>query len=109
MAATFRVVRIEESPRWPSGDSRDIAMIRIRLTDLERRIGASLLTGDEPGMGRWWAAGLELVSGAPVEIIRYEGDPESQFVIRADANADGARVREEAMAALALDRAALLW
>jgi hypothetical protein len=110
MNAAFRVVRAEENPHWPSGSCKHVAVITVSPDELSRRVGVPLTEGDEPGLGPWCAVALELASGAPVEIIRYDYDPEpGAFYVRADAQADTVSVRDETVAALGLAQSAIAW
>ena len=110
MSAAFRVVDPSENPTWPSGDSRDAALLALSAQELERRVGVALVSGTEAGLGAWSGIGLELASGVPIELVRYESDPRpNTFCLRVDAAANRERVRAETLRALGLDQSVFVW
>lgn len=101
--------RVPCGMRWPSGDGRDAALLDIPAAALSRRLGSALDEGEEPGLGPWHGASLRLPSGVHVGLIEHRFAPKRGFVLQVDSAADLAAAVGETLAALGLQRDALLW
>ncbi|MBV9749450.1 MAG: hypothetical protein JO157_11610 [Acetobacteraceae bacterium] len=106
----FRAASAAEDYHWPSGEPRTAAVLAVSVADLERRIGTAPERGVESGLGAWVGFGLELASGARVELVAYLEAPGGPlFELRADARANLDAARAECLAALGLPVTAVVW
>ena len=99
--------------RWPSGDSRSLATLRIADKDLEKFVGQALESGTEDGVGRWRGAGGKLESGTLIELVRYLDSPSpEEYEVRVDAALEQdayQAVLSELLSALNLGRDNVTW
>ena len=87
-----------------------MALLDITPVELERRVGASLETGADDGLGPWSAIALELPSGRQVELVRYDLSPEPRgFELRADYADDRVAALAETLTAMAIAPACVQW
>ena len=107
----FRIPETDEELWWPGGSCRVAALLALSPAELERRVGARLQEGDEPGLGPWRGVGLFLASGWPVELICYEREQARGPLVqlRADVTDDPAAARRETAAALGLAPRHIAW
>ncbi len=89
--------------RWPSGDSRMIAMLAREPQELAGRYGISFHTGVTDGRGPCEGAGIRLASGRHLLLTRYAHPPEPGTLVEADRADDPGQARRELLAALGLD------
>jgi hypothetical protein len=106
----FRVIRAAEEYHWPSGTYRVPALLHVTPAVLAERVGAPLEGGTEDGLGPYTGCGLELPSGARVELTAYAGGLGwNTFELRVDAAAAGRPVAEECITQLGLPPTAVDW
>ena len=110
MTNHFRVVRAAEGYAWPSGTHEVPALLHMMPDSLAERIGTPLEGAIEDGLGAYTGCGLELPSGARVELIAYEhGLGWHWFELRVDAAAAGAPIARECIALLGLSPEMVVW
>ena len=106
----LRVIRAADAYHWPSGTYRVPALLHVTPAALAERVGVPLEGGIEAGLGPYTGCGLELPSGARVELTAYAGGLGwNTFELRIDAALEGRTVAEECVAQLALPPAAVDW
>ena len=106
----FRVIRAAEGYAWPSGTYEVPALLHLTPESLAERVGAPLEGAVEDGLGAYEGCGLELPSGARVELIAYEhGLGRHCFELRVDAAADGKPIARECIALLGLPPEMVEW
>ncbi|WP_146146957.1 hypothetical protein [Stenotrophomonas maltophilia] len=93
----------------PGGGYVELAVIKVDDAFLTRRLGQSLLTGSEPGMGAWRSLGMRLPSGAVVELIAYDAEPDAGFTVRIDNQSDPRIALQEIISALGLGAEQIIW
>lgn len=94
---------------WPGGGYVELAVIKVDDAFLTRRLGQSLLTGNELGMGAWRSLGIRLPSGTVVEMIAYDAEPDSGFTLRIDNQSDPRIALQEIISALGLGAEQIIW
>lgn len=82
------IVPLKYGMKWPGGSYNEIARLAVTEDHLSDYFGSELIKGDEPGLGPWRAIGLQLDSGAVVELISYDADREVGFTLRVDILSD---------------------
>ena len=108
MTSRFRALLRRDEHRWPSGIFRSAAVFSITPDELIARTGLPFESGVDD-LDDYRAAGLELPSGRRVELLWYEHAPVAGLELRVDLADDPAAAREEAMAALDVSAAEVLW
>lgn len=94
---------------WRGGGCFELAVIRVDDAFLMRRLGQSLLTGSEPGMGAWRSLGMRLPSGTVAELIAYDAEPDAGFTVRIDNQSDPRIALQEVISALGLCADRIIW
>lgn len=95
---------------WPSAGCSESALLAVSEAELERRLSWKLHRGVEDGLGHWAAIGLELASGAVVELINYQQRPgQSAFIVRTAATDSSEAVLAELLACLGLAQTSIIW
>lgn len=95
--------------RWPSGDYSEAALLDLRREDIEQRLGVSLISGEEEGLGVWVAVGGTLGSGIQIELIEYSGQPVKGFALHVDSGCNPEAALEEVLSLLGADADSVLW
>jgi hypothetical protein len=73
--------------RWPSGESRVIAVLALDPPMLAARHGL-VFDEDVDDLDRYRFAAIELVNGTQAWLLKHEGDPNPGTVVRVDAGDD---------------------
>jgi hypothetical protein len=94
--------------RWPSGDSRPIAVLPFELAELSDRYGLKFQEGVDD-LGRYCVAAIELARGLQAWISKHNDDSNPGTVVYVDANADVAKALPRLIKVLGITREALLW
>lgn len=95
---------------WPSVGYVESALLAISEVELEERISTGLARGTEEGLGAWAAIGLQLPSGAIVELVNYRERPgESAFIVRTIPNALAGTSLNELVSCLGLTERSIIW
>ncbi|WP_146267999.1 hypothetical protein [Stenotrophomonas maltophilia] len=94
---------------WPGGGYVELAVIGVDDAFLMRRLGQSLLTGNELGMGAWRSLGIRLPSGTVVELIAYDAEPDSGFTVRIDNQSDPRVALQDIISVLGLGAEQIIW
>jgi septum formation protein len=95
--------------RWPSGDSRFVAMLALEPVQLAGRYGISFITWEADGLGPCEGAGVRLPSGRHLLLTRHEHQPEPGTFVEADWADDAREACRELLDALGLDERACTW
>lgn len=99
--------QVRPHDRWPSGDSRPIAVLSLEPDALEERYGF-IFQETHDDLDYYALAAID-VAGEQLWLIRYRGAPQPGTVIYADAAADAGVKRDELLAILELSSADLTW
>lgn len=102
------VRQVVRQDRWPSGDSRDLAELRVSLEDLASQFGLTFehLHDD---LDELQLAAIELPDGSPAWLYRYRGDQSTGTFVRVDAHADLAGAKAQLAHLLHLKDQDVLW
>ena len=105
---TTAINQVRPHDRWPSGDSRPIAVLALEPDELAARYG---LTYDEAvdDLDRVQLAAIGLADGSQLWLSKHLEDPNPGMVVRIDVADDPVSARAQLLAALGLDERALLW
>lgn len=88
----MHVRQVQPHERWPSGDSRAIAVLAAEPDELTARYGMTFEEGaDDLDYSR--LAALVLADGSQIWLMRHRGNPEPGTVVYADATADANEAR----------------
>lgn len=94
--------------RWPSGDSRPIAVLPFGLADLSARYGLEYEQGIDD-LDRYCLAAVELANGEQAWLYKHESDPNPGTVVYVDATFDVAEAQAMLTDAFGLSREDLAW
>lgn len=103
-----RVAPKVAAPRFPSGESRPIAVLLAEPDDLAARHGLRFEAGRDD-LDDFRFAVLNLGAGLEASLVRHRGDPNPGTVVRAAAAADPAAVMRKLEAALDLTTSDVIW
>lgn len=96
------------APRFPSGESRPIAVLLAEPDDLAARHGLRFAAGQDD-LDDFRFAVLDLGGDLQASLVRHWGDPNPGTVVRVDATADAEAAFRRLEAALNLTGADILW
>jgi hypothetical protein len=102
------VRQVQPRAEWPSGDSRPIAVLPYDLPELSARYGLEYQEGIDD-LDRYRLAAIELTDGEQAWLHKHDSDPNPGTVVYVDAASDVWEAQSLLLAALGLDRGALLW
>lgn len=94
--------------RWPSGDSRAVAVIALDPHEIADRLQLELL-GDRDDLGEFIGAGLRLHSGRLIAFVRYKDVAMPGTTVYADARDDLTEVLREVLELCRVNADAVLW
>jgi hypothetical protein len=101
-------IAVRDQERWPSGDSRALAVLNVEPSTVAELVGFDLQYGRDE-LGEFEGAGLRLASGRLIAFVRYKDVSMAGTTIFADAQDDGPQALEEVLRLCSLDEAAILW
>jgi len=94
--------------RWPSGDSRPIAVLPYELPELSDRYGLEYEEGIDD-LDRYRLAAIELGAVGQAWVVKHEGDQNRGTVVYVDAAADIDEAQSLLVGALGIERGQLVW
>jgi hypothetical protein len=97
-----------EMDGWPSGQARSIAVVQIEPSELQSRYGIVFSDGYDD-LDYFAEAAVQLPSGQRLLLVRYRHHPSSGTEVRADANDDAQKARQELLRALNTDDSVFSW
>jgi hypothetical protein len=97
-----------ELDKWPSGDGRAIAVLRVEPAELASRYGITFVESIDD-LDRYSESVIRLSSGRRLLLLRYRGNPSPGTEVHADAADDPIEAQDELLAALALSADAFSW
>lgn len=103
-----QIQQVQPWKRWPSGDSRPIAVLPFDIVELSKRYGLMFQEGIDD-LDSYRLAAIRLSTGAQAWLVRHDGDPNPGTVVHADAAADVWEAQSLLLEALGIERDALLW
>ena len=105
-----KITRIKQGEgRWPSGTSKPLALLSVTDEWVIAVFGCPLGGGVEDGLGPWVGAGGNLPSGAPIEMLKYELDPQPYWQLYTDFQALTDSVLNEFLSTTDLSSDAVVW
>lgn len=102
------VCQVRPLERWPSGDSRPLAVLVAEPPDLAACHGLTF-EEDVDDLDRYRLAAIELADGQQAWLLKHEGDPNPGTVVRVDGRADIEEAQRLLFGALDLAPEDLLW
>jgi len=94
--------------RWPSGDSKDLAELRLSPEELGRRYGLSFEELHDD-LDDFRVAAIALPDGSNLWLYRYRHEPEPGTAVRVDAAADFRKAKAQLAQVLGLTADDFLW
>ena len=94
--------------RWPSGDSRALAVLRLSPEELASRFGLVFEVHDDD-LDVFTLAAIQLPDGSQAWLERHEGDPEDNTLAHVDSDANLCQAKEELKQVLELTDSDFAW
>ena len=105
---TTAITHVRPHERWPSGDSRPIAVLALDPDELATRHGV-IFDDAIDDLDRVQLAAIGLADGSQLWLSKHLGDPNPGTVVRIDAAADPVAARVQLLGALGLDGRTFRW
>lgn len=86
-----------------------LGLLSLTAEEAARRLGCTVHTGEEPGLGAWHALGFRLESGVLVELVEHLARPVKGLEVRVDAGADATPAFAAVVRLLGLGSDSIVW
>jgi len=108
MTSAYHVHQVKPYHRWPSGDSRPLAVLRYAPDVLAQRYGLTFEEGFD-SFDDYQRAAIKLPRIGQVWLMHYEGEPADETTAYADARADFGCVLRSLITVLELSSREFSW
>jgi hypothetical protein len=104
----MRVQQVPRQKRWPSGDSKPLAVLAFEPSALAERYGLSF-EEELDDLDQLRLAAIALPDGSQAWLYKHRSDPNPGTLVRVDSDADPATVSSLLRQTLELDDSDFLW
>lgn len=87
MSNLHHIHQVPPQERWPGGDSRSLAVLKLSLEALSEHYGIEF-EEDYDDLDYYFLAAIQLPDHSQVWLTHYRGEPESETTVTVDVDAD---------------------
>ena len=95
--------------QWPDCGFVELALLDLAPQRIQASLSTDLVEGIEEGLGTWRAIGVQMESGAMVELISHDASPVAGFFVRCDALHALGKTLEDVLGILRVGHEVVTW